>query len=292
MQGSVLLLIKTLKKNDQFLIENDLLLIDNDQYSKIKYKRGTIKMANERSKEILNLLSVKSPLTIEELARKLFVSEVTVRRDLASLEKQGLIIRNRGGASLPALGFEPMFNQRQKKNFQLKQNIAKHAAAQIREGEVIALDVGTTTAELAKELVKRSGITVFTSSFQVASILAKSNLQVYMIGGLIRKTEMSMVGSIALETIMKFNFDRFYLGLAAISQEAGPTDYSIEEAEIKRAFIARSKEVIALVDRSKFGTSSLVKVCEFDQIDEIITNRDEANGAFPELSFNGKITLV
>ncbi|WNC15667.1 DeoR/GlpR family DNA-binding transcription regulator [Brevibacillus brevis] len=249
-------------------------------------------MATEREKEILNFLGKKSPLTVEELAASLHVSEVTVRRDLTAMERQGLIVRKRGGASLPELGFEPMFNQRQKKNIELKQAIAKYAASMIQEGEVIALDVGTTTAELARELAKRSGITVFTSCIQVASILAKSNLQVYMIGGLIRKSEMSMVGSIAQETILKFNFDRFYLGIAGISQDAGPTDYSIEETEIKRAFIQRSKEVVALVDRTKFGESSLIKVCEAERIDEVITNGGDFGGPHPEAHFRGKITYV
>ncbi|QRG68320.1 DeoR/GlpR family DNA-binding transcription regulator [Brevibacillus choshinensis] len=249
-------------------------------------------MATDREKEILNFLNNKSPMTVEELAACLYVSEVTIRRDLTSMEKQGMIVRKRGGASLPELGFEPMFNQRQKKNIELKQAIAKYAASTIQEGEVIALDVGTTTAELARELTKRSGITVFTSCIQVASILAKSDLQVYMIGGLIRKSEMSMVGSIALETIMKFNFDRFYLGVAGISLKAGITDYSIEETEIKRAFIHRSKEVIALVDRTKFGESSLIKVCEGEQIGEMITNKGDITAERPEDHFRGKITYV
>jgi DeoR family transcriptional regulator, fructose operon transcriptional repressor len=249
-------------------------------------------MQNDRRNQILNYLSQKSPLSIEELAKMLDVSEVTIRRDLTQLEKQKLISRKKGVASLQQLGSEPMFNKRQKQNTMLKQQIAKYAAEQIREGEVIALDVGTTTAELAKELVNRENITVFTSSFHVASILAKSNLQVYMIGGLIRKTEMSMVGSIAVDTITKFNFDRLYLSLAGISQENGPTDYSIEEAEIKCAFMAKSKEVIALVDRTKFGLSSLVKVCDFDQIHQIITNKEHPDALAPNLSFHGKLTFV
>ncbi|WP_301172662.1 DeoR/GlpR family DNA-binding transcription regulator [Brevibacillus nitrificans] len=249
-------------------------------------------MATDREKDILNFLNEKSPLSVEELAASLYVSEVTVRRDLAAMEKKGMIVRKRGGASLPELGFEPMFNQRQKKNNELKQSIAKYVANTIQEGEVIALDVGTTTAELARELTKRSGITVFTSCIQVASILAKSNLQVYMIGGLIRKTEMSMVGSIAQETIRKFTFDRFYLGVAGINLETGLTDYSIEETEVKRAFIDRSKRVIALVDRTKFGHSSLIQVCEAEQIDEMITNKGDFGGELPEDHFQGKITYV
>ncbi|MCC3373236.1 DeoR/GlpR family DNA-binding transcription regulator [Cohnella sp. REN36] len=251
-------------------------------------------MSTEREKRIVELLQEQSPSTIEELAKQLQISEVTVRRDLAAMESKGLVARTRGGAALPDQGNEPLFVQRQRKNHDLKRRIAQYAADQIREGEVIALDVGTTTAELAKALVKRRGITVFTSSFQVASILSKSNLQVYMIGGLIRFNEMSMVGSIAIETIKKFNFDRYYLGLASISKDRGLTDYSVEEAEVKQAFIAQSKQVIALADKTKLGTSSLLKVCDFDQLSELITNRIEGEGTHPalELGFGGKITLV
>lgn len=251
-------------------------------------------MSTEREKQIVSLLHENSPLTVEELAVSLDVSEVTVRRDLVAMEKRGVISRRRGGAALPDQGAEPLFVQREKKNHDLKRRIGQYAADQIREGEVIALDVGTTTAELAKALVKRRGITVFTSSFQVASILSKSNLHVYMIGGLIRFNEMSMVGSVAIETIKKFNFDRYYLGLAAVNKERGLTDYSVEEAAVKQAFIAQSKEVIALVDRTKVGESSLLKVCEFDQLSEIITNRTDEESGHPalDLGFQGKITLV
>lgn len=249
-------------------------------------------MPNHRRKNILNHLSKESPLSIEELAAFSQVSEVTIRRDLIELEQQGLIIRHKGSASLAGVGMEPIFKQRQKENIDLKQKIAKYAAEQINEGEVIALDVGTTTVELAKELVNRKNITIFTSSMQSASILSRSRNHVHLIGGRLRQSEMSMVGSIAIETIMKFNFDRFYLGLAGFSNEAGPTDYSLEETEIKRSFIARSKQVIALVDKTKFGVSSLVKVCDYDQINEIITNNDENYSLQSELKFNGKITLV
>ncbi|MFU1792514.1 DeoR/GlpR family DNA-binding transcription regulator [Paenibacillus azoreducens] len=250
-------------------------------------------MSTEREKLILDLLHENSPLSVEELAQQLDVSEVTVRRDLAAMEKKELISRRRGGAALPDQDNEPLFIQREKKNHDFKRQIGQYAASQIREGEVIALDVGTTTTEVAKALVKRRGITVFTSSFQVASILSKSNLQVYMIGGLIRFNEMSMVGSIAIETIKKFNFDRYYLGLASLNRELGLTDYSVEEVEVKQAFISQSKQVIALADKTKMGTSSLLKVCEYDQVSEIITNRsDGEHHPVFDLGFKGKITLV
>ncbi|MDB5056061.1 MAG: hypothetical protein JWM44_4111 [Bacilli bacterium] len=247
---------------------------------------------NTREKDILNYLSKKSPLSIEELANSLTVSEVTVRRDLLELAQKGLIIRKRGGAALPGLGIEPLFKQREKLNADLKKKIAKHAADQICEGEVIALDVGTTIVELAKELLKKKNLTVFTFSFQTAAILANSNLNVYLVGGNLRKSEMSLVGSITRDTIMKFNYDRFYLGFSGLSKEQGPTDFNLEDVEIKRAFIERSKEVVALMDKTKIGVTSLVKVCDFEDIDEIVTNRDENVLQFEEIPFQGKWTFV
>lgn len=249
-------------------------------------------MENPRAKEILEHLNRRSPLSIDELASLLAVSTVTVRRDLAELENEGLIIRQRGGAALPSNSIEPMFYQRHKQHLELKKQIAKYAAEQVEEGEVIAIDVGTTAAEFAKELLKKNNLTVFTNSFQAASILAKSQHQVYFVGGMLRKSEMSMVGSIAKDTVLKFNYDRFYMGLAGISHSAGPTDYSLEDAEVKRCFISKSKEVIALVDKTKFGKSSLVKVCEMDEITTVITNEDDGVAGQEMAFFRGKLITV
>nr|WP_276203358.1 DeoR/GlpR family DNA-binding transcription regulator [Cohnella thermotolerans] len=245
-----------------------------------------------REQEILHHLGKKSPLSVEELVNLLQVSEATVRRDLVELENRGLILRRRGGASLPGLGVEPMFNQRLSQNVDLKQRIVQHAAEQIAEGEVIALDVGTTNAALAKELLKKKGLTIFTYSLQIASILSRSQHNIYVIGGGFRKLEMSMVGSIAIQTIKQFNFDRFYLGLAGFCKDQGPTDFALEEVEIKRALIERSKKVVALVDSSKYGVTSLVKVCDYADIDEIVTNEMPGVPLAEELAFQGKLTMV
>ncbi|ULO09213.1 DeoR/GlpR transcriptional regulator [Paenibacillus sp. 19GGS1-52] len=243
-----------------------------------------------REQKIISLLQKASPLTIEELASSLAVSEPTIRRDLAAMEEKGLILKQRGGAALPGLGFEPMFNQRQQHNREQKRQIAKYAASQILEGEVIALDVGTTSAELAKELLKLSNLTIFTYSLQIALILSRSQHNIYIIGGQCRKSEQSMVGSIAKDTISQFNFDRFFMGLAGFNKEQGPTDFILEEVEIKRLMIEKSKRVIALADSSKFGGSSLVKVCEYDAIDELITNQLDITAE--DLDYRGKLTFV
>lgn len=247
---------------------------------------------NPREKEIMDLLHKQSSLSVEQLAKHFGISEVTVRRDLVEMEQKGLILRKRGWISLPRLGIEPLFNQRMKQNADLKQKIAAYAADQVYEGEVIALDVGTTISEMARELLRRKNITVFTYSFQAAGILAQSNLNLYLVGGNLRKTEMSMVGTITRDTISKFHFDRFYMGVAGISKDHGLTDFSLEETEIKRAFLERSKQVTVLADKTKIGATSLVKVCEFDDVDEIITNEGVDRTLLEQIPFQGKWTIV
>ncbi|MBD2844354.1 DeoR/GlpR transcriptional regulator [Paenibacillus sp. IB182496] len=243
-----------------------------------------------REQKILTLLQEKSPLTIEELAERLLVSEPTVRRDLSAMEEKGLILRPRGAASLPGLGFEPLFDQRQKHNRENKKKIARYAASLISEGEVIALDAGTTNAELAKELLKVSNLTIFTYSLQIAFILSRSKHNVYVIGGQLRKSEQSMVGSIAKDTIRQFNFDRFFMGLAGFNKEQGVTDIILEEVEIKRWIIERSQKTYALADHSKYESSSLVKICDYEAITELITNPIPISAE--ELGMKGRLTFV
>jgi len=243
-----------------------------------------------RKRRLLDALHEHSPRPVKELAELLGVSLPTIRRDLAELDEQGLIARDHGMIAIRGISAETIHVQREKHNLDLKKQIAKHVAAGIPEGSIIALDIGTTCVEIAKELVHRSNLTVFTSSVQAASVLARSNLSVYLIGGYLRNSEMSAIGSIAVETIMKFKFDRFYLNLAGISNEDGPTDYNLEETEVKKAFISRSREVIAVVDKTKIGKSALVKVCELDDIAEIVTNAHDMQ-PYP-IQFGGKLTLV
>lgn len=249
-------------------------------------------MSIARESEILRQLEKKSPLSVEELSALLSVSEATTRRDLVSLASRGHIVRRRGTALLPGMEGEPLIGSRDTVNLELKREIAVRAASQITEGEVIAIDAGTTTLELAKELLKKKNITVFTHSMQIASILSRSQNNVYVVGGNLRKSEMAMVGSIAIQTVRQFNFDRFYMGLAGICPGLGPTDLALEEVEIKREIIARSKQVIALVDRTKFGKTSLVKVCDFNFIDEIVTNVLPEKALPEDWEFAGRLTQV
>lgn len=250
-------------------------------------------MFYSREAEILRHLADKSSLSVQQLSELLKVSEATVRRDLTSMEEKGLIIRKRGMALLPGTGAELILHPKDAVNRDLKRRIAQYAVSQISEGEVVALDPGTTTGELAKELLKKQNVTIFTYSLQIASILSRSNNQVYVVGGSLSKNDMAMVGSIAVDTVKQFNFNRYFMSLAGLCPTQGPSDDVLEEVEIKRALIQSSQHVVAMVDYTKFEKTSLVQVCDWDDIHEIITNKTPDRDLASELvHFHGKLTQV
>ena len=209
------------------------------------------------------------------MATKLGVSEMTIRRDLRALELDGTLLRTHGGAVASdegPLGAEPPFLERQRKNAEAKRLIARAALEFVREHETIGIDVGTTTLQLAKNLAQsKIAIRVFTTSLRAAMTLA-GVIEVYCPGGVIRPLEMSMTGNMAVTTLENFQFDRVFLGVSGIT-ESGLFDYSIADTELKAAFLRQSREVIVLVDSSKFGVTSTAKVADLRQISVIITDK-------------------
>lgn len=231
---------------------------------------------NERLNKILNLLYEQESVTTERLENILKASPATIRRDLGKLNEKGLITRFRGGAMLSRspCGHEPTLQERETDNLQKKRAIAIKAADLVKDREVIALDVGSTTIEMAKALRGRSNITVFTASLDIAAILLNTNVTVYLVGGMLQHKENCLGGPIARSVIRQYHFDKFFMGTAGIAENSGLTDFGMDEVETKRAFIERSKKVIVLADSSKFGKVSFITICKFSDIQHIITDRD------------------
>lgn len=231
---------------------------------------------NERMNQIMNILYQEESVTAEKLEKLFNVSSVTIRRDLHKLHEKGLIVRYRGGAMLAnsTFGHEPTLFEREPENLQKKCMIGRAAAKLVNDGEVIALDVGSTTMELAKALRNRSNITVFTASLPIANIFLNTNVKVYLVGGLLQHKENCIGGPIARNVIRQYHFDKFFLGAAGISEKSGITDFGMDEVETKKAYIERSKEVIALADSSKLGKISFITVCKFSDIQHVITDHE------------------
>lgn len=226
-----------------------------------------------RQRKILGIVEENQLATVEDLCSALSVSEATVRRDLATLEANGLVNRTRGGA-LPAssVGYAPFVSDRAQYNLREKQEIAHAAVEMIDEGDVIAIDVGTTCLELAKLLGRFQRITVFTNSLLTAQALGNFSFTLHLIGGRLQRDEMSMVGNIARDTIMRFNFDKFFLAASGFDPETGPTDFNLDDVEVKQCYIERARQTIALVDHTKFDQVSLASICATEDLSHVVTD--------------------
>lgn len=231
-------------------------------------------MPEERRQQLLEYLARHELADVESLARALEASPATVRRDLQELADRGVITRTRGGAALITNGFghEPPYIARATENLAEKRAIAQLASTFIREGEVVALDVGSTTLELAKYLRDRHNLTVFTASLPIAQVLIQSDVLVILVGGALRKRELSLAGSVATQTISQFHFDKMFLGTAGVSVNDGFTDFGIEDVEVKKSFLARSKQVIALADHTKVGRVSLATTAPLAAVRKLVTD--------------------
>lgn len=233
-------------------------------------------LAENRHDLILSEITKTGFVTVPEMAQKLNVSEMTLRRDLDFLAEQNRLQRSHGGAvSLNGSAgeidlIEPDVTTRVDLHASEKLRIAHHAMRHAIGDEFIALDIGTTNLALAKLLIDIP-LRLFTSSVKIADRLARGRAQLYMPGGEVRGIEPSIVGARAIEQIQSFHFSTFFLGASSLSFD-GIYDYSLEDTEVKRTLIERSNRVIALIDSSKFERISVAKVADFEKIDILISD--------------------
>jgi DeoR family galactitol utilization operon repressor len=236
---------------------------------------------NERERIILDKLSEKGSVTVQDLAQVLGLSEVTIRADLRTLDEKGLLNRTRGGAA-PAMHRDIL--ERQKK-FQAEKNaIARQAAELIRDGDVIMIEAGTTTALIAKYLTGKKDIHIVTNSTLVfAYARMNPSLQITMTGGEFRRPTESLVGPIALETIGRLNVRLAFVGTDGFTLERGMTTHLMEGAEIVKAMKSHAETTVLVADSSKYGRIGFSGVLPLSAMDIIITDGNLGNDAFREL---------
>jgi DeoR/GlpR family transcriptional regulator of sugar metabolism len=232
--------------------------------------------AGARHARILQLVDSNGFILVADVAERLAVSEMTIRRDLWALEDKGLIVRTHGGAMGVGRrevfdGAEPAFSSRRRRNAASKTAIAHAAARLIGERESIGIDVGTSTLALAEEIAGRRDLAVFTNNLHAAAVLGRSNCPVHVLGGAVRGPELSVVGSNPLKQIRQYYLSKLFLGVSGATTD-GFFDYSPEDTEIKRAFMAQSERVVVLCDSSKFDHRSVVKVCELGEVATLVTD--------------------
>ena len=235
----------------------------------------------ERERVILDRLSADGSVSVGALARDLGLSEVTIRGDLKVLEEKGWINRKRGGAA-PALHRDIL--ERQRIFPEQKNTIARAAAELVRDGDVIMIEAGTTTALIARYLAGKRDIHIVTNSTLVFSYARMyPNLQITMTGGEFRRATESMVGPIALETIARLNVRLAFVGTDGFTLERGMTTHLMEGAEIVKAMKAHAETTVLTADSSKYGRIGFSHVLPLSAMDEIITDADLDDRAAADL---------
>jgi len=241
-------------------------------------------LGEERRRRIAAWINERGSATVSELAREFGVSTVTLRTDLQALEDSGALQRSHGGA-LPATRragndapiTEAPLSVKQARYHDEKVDIARVAAAMIRDGETIILDSGSTTFEIARllgELPLRS-LTVVTNALNIATALVDGppHIRVLMLGGVLRPLSYSMVGPDAELTLSRLVADRLFLGADAVDLELGVTTADPTEAQLNSRMVEIARETIVLADASKFGKRSFSRIAPLEAVHCIVTDR-------------------
>lgn len=232
------------------------------------------RLKEERHQLILNAIRSDGRVTVNELSRLLDVSEVTVRRDLQQLAAQGLLRRAHGGAvlALPAPP-EPPVLQRMSQQQSYKARIGRAAAALIPDNSSVFIGSGTTTPHVARNLAGRKNLTVVTNALNVAMELATiEGVTVVVTGGMMRESELSLVGHIAELSLREVRVDRVVMGMRAISLEEGMTNDYLPEVMTDRAIIEMGSELIVVADHTKFGKVAAAYIAPVERITTLVTD--------------------
>lgn len=233
-------------------------------------------LKKERQREILKVVEGTGKVEVDELAKHLRVSVMTIRRDLTELDELGLIERVHGGALLPRNtegGDEPPVLERSKEKTEIKESIGRVVAGMIKDGEKIFLGSGSTTAAVASSLLRHRNLTVITNAINVANILiAAPQINVAVVGGFLRRSELSLIGYFAENALQGLQVDKLVIGIRGIDPVKGLTNDNMEELITDRAILNISKNVIVVADHSKFGHVAAIRTAPITAVTKIITD--------------------
>lgn len=233
--------------------------------------------AIERQEHIARIVRNHGRARVSDLAAQFHVSAVTIRKDLVVLEAERRLVRTHGGAiildrSRPELSFEI----REQLQADEKRRIGAAAAALVHDGESIVMDASTTALSAARQIKARGGwsqLTVITNGLRIASeLVGDPGIIVLMLGGRVRLEALSVVGQLGDGLFNRISVHKAFLGAAGFTLESGLADATDEEAQIKRAMVAAAREVIAIVDHTKWDKSAFAAFCPTDQLKVVLTD--------------------
>lgn len=232
-------------------------------------------LPEERQAFLLQKLQENGYIEVADMASRLSVSVITVRRDLERMEQESRCIRTRGGAIRVGRSttLELPYDVKRRRCLEEKRRIAAAASELIGDRETIILDAGSTTYELATLLLHRRGLTVATNDLQIATKLASNpDITVVCTGGVARANVYTLVGPQAESLLRSLCVNKTFIGADAIHADGAIANANLEEVAVKQAMIQAGEQVILLADSSKFAVTGFAKVCDLSQVDTLITD--------------------
>jgi len=229
-------------------------------------------LAEQRHHYILERLGQQGALSVSELVKSLQVSRETVRRDLNTLALRGLLLMTHGGALAPGRR-EPDLDERETSNAEAKRAIGLRAAEFVPDEASLIIDSGTTTLAVARALVERRRLTIYTNDWHIGLLLGRRNEnRVTLLGGELADGEDAAFGLDTLHQLSQYRADFAFVGAGGVTAEAGLTDYSRAAAELRGRMLLSATVAVVVADHSKFGRLTPVKIANFEQAHYLISD--------------------
>lgn len=228
----------------------------------------------ERRQAILNLIADHGRVSVPDLSTRFDVSEVTIRADLQALAERGLLVRTYGGAISATYSLQELsLLQRRQQHIPEKQRIGAAAAALIADGEAVFLDSSSTAIAVAQHLRTRRDLTLVTNSLVIAQdMLGLTEITVVMPGGTLHHDTVSLIGPDGLAFLEQYHIRKGFFGAYGLSVDAGLTDGSAPESEIKRQLVRLCQTVVVVADAAKWGRVGVTSYASLADVDTIITD--------------------
>jgi len=238
---------------------------------------GKAETIRRRHEQIINLVRGQGFVTIETFARQFNVTPQTIRRDINSLSKKGLLHRYHGGAGLSSSTENMDYSRRQTLCFSEKQRIANMVAGHIPNQASLFINIGTTNEAVAKALYNHDRLRIITNNLNVASILSGNrNFEVIVTGGLVRSRDGGIIGEATIDFIRQFKVDYGIIGISGIDEDGTLLDFDYREVNVAKAIVANSRKVFLAADHTKFGRNAMVRLGSIHDIDALFTDQQPA----------------
>ena len=233
---------------------------------------------NNRRDEIARLVRQEGFASIEDLAGNFKVTPQTIRRDINSLCEEGILRRYHGGAGLATSDSNVDYKDRQTLYSNEKCNIARLVADFIPDHSSLFINIGTTTEEVAKQLLDHTHLRVVTNNLNVANLLSNNEtFEVIIAGGSVRPRDKGITGEATIDLIKQFKVDYGIIGISAIDNDGALLDFDYHEVRVAQAIIENSRSTLLVADHSKVGRKAMVRLGHLSQVEMWFTDQPPIN---------------